>query len=155
MKAIPWILSVAMLSGCSALRNRARLADEITLLKLEDEWGEALIHDDAAAMDRFLAPDFTFIEPDGTTKDRAAYLADRGKNPFDTSSFVNDELRVRWYGDSAVVSGHATVQEDIEGKHYAFQLRWQELWVKRKGQWKVVCSQGTPVNPSWQSPFAQ
>jgi ketosteroid isomerase-like protein len=140
-------------TGCAVRHSNARLADEARLLQLEDDWVEALVKDDAATLDRIVAPEFTFIEPDGTRKDRAAYLADRGKNTNDTDTFTNDELKVRLYGRFAVVSGHAHITESIEGKPHVYELRWQEIWRKTRGQWQVLCSQGTPVNPRWNAPF--
>ena len=140
-------------SGCISMTDKARQADEIEILRLEDQWVEALVHDDAKTLDRIIASDFTFIEPDGRMMDRSAYLDDRGNNANDTSSFTNDELKVRFYGKFAVVSGHAHIRESIDGKPYAYELRWQELWRKRHGRWQVLCGQGTPVNSKWIGPF--
>jgi hypothetical protein len=53
------------------------LSDEKQILKLEDDWVRALKTKDRQIMDAIVAPNFTFIEPDGTVKNRDEYLADR------------------------------------------------------------------------------
>ena len=53
------------------------LSDEKQILKLEDDWARALKTKDRQILDSLVATNFTFIEPDGTVKDRDEYLADR------------------------------------------------------------------------------
>jgi hypothetical protein len=42
------------------------LSDEKQILKLEDDWVQALVSHDRDVLDQIVAPSFTFIEPDGT-----------------------------------------------------------------------------------------
>ena len=85
------------------------LSDEKQILKLEDDWVQALVTHDRDVLDRIVAPGFTFIEPDGPVKNRAEYLADRSSNEAETESFQNDQLKVKVFGNSASASGLATI----------------------------------------------
>ena len=129
------------------------LSNEKQMLKLEDDWVRALVTHDRDVSDKIVAPGFTFIEPDGTVKNRAEYLADRSGNEAETESFQNDQLKVEVFGNSALASGLATIIERRDGKRYRFSLRWKELWRKESGRWQVLVSQATPVNPNWDAPF--
>jgi ketosteroid isomerase-like protein len=130
------------------------LPDEKQILKLEDDWVRALVTHDRDVLDRIVAPGFTFIEPDGTVKNRAEYLADRSSNEAETESFKNNQLKVEVFGNSALASGLATIVERRDGKRYRFSLRWKELWRQESGRRQVLASQATPVNPNWDAPFA-
>jgi hypothetical protein len=129
------------------------LSDEKQILRLEDEWVRGLATRDRKLIDKILARDFTFIEPDGTIKNRDEYLADRSSDSVETEAFENVDLKVHVLGNFAVASGLAKITERRQGKHYRFRLRWKEMWMKDKGNWQVLTSQATPVNPNWDTGF--
>jgi hypothetical protein len=112
-----------------------------------------LIKENRKELDRILAPEFSFIEPDGSVLDREAYLADRSHNLSDTDSFEIEEVKIRVYGQSALVSGISKISERRLGRKLRYELRWKELWLKQSGKWVVVAGQATPVNPKWEDPF--
>jgi ketosteroid isomerase-like protein len=128
-------------------------SDEKQILRLEDDWARGLETRDRKLLDRILARDFTFIEPDGTIKDRDEYLADRSSDIAHTDSFRNTDLKVSVFGKCALASGVAKITERREGKHYRFRLRWKEMWLKDERGWRVFASQATPVNPNWDTGF--
>lgn len=129
--------------------------DAKSILALEDAWGRALQEKDRPTLDRIVAPDFTFIEPDGSVRDRESYLENRSTDPVEIASFVGSELSVRVFGDTALVTGVSTIDETRGGKRYRFSLRWKELWRKNPVGWQVVAGQATPVNPAWDAPFGE
>ena len=129
------------------------LWDEKQILKLEDDWARALKTKDRQIMDAIVARNFTFIEPDGTVKDRDEYLANRSSDIADTESFELADLKVSVFENCALASGLSKITERRQGKRYRFSLRWKELWLKENGKWQVVASQATPVNPAWDAGF--
>ena len=130
-----------------------RLSDEEQILKLEDDWVRALEKQDREGLNKILAREFTFIEPDGSLINRDDYLADRSSNASDTESFEIADVKVRVFGDSALVTGISKITERRQGNRYRFSLRWKELWVREAGKWKVLAGQATPVNAKWDAPF--
>ena len=129
------------------------LSDEKQILKLEDDWVRALKTKDRQILDAIVAPNFTFIEPDGTVKDRDEYLADRSSDIAAIDSFELADLKVSVFKNCALASGLSKITERRQGKRYRFSLRWKELWLKDNGSWQVVASQATPVNPAWDAGF--
>ena len=146
------LIFIAMMAVSA--NSQEPVSDEKQILKLEDDWVRAMVTRDRSVLDKIIGPGFTFIEPDGTIKDRKAYLADRTSENVHTEAFKNTELKVRILGNFAIASGLATMTEQRrDGKRYRFSLRWKEMWMKQNGQWQVVASQATPVNPSWDAGF--
>ena len=129
------------------------LSDEKQILKLEDDWARALKTKDKGLLDAIVAPNFTFIEPDGTVKNRDEYIGDRSSDIADIESFELTDLEVSVLGNCALTSGLSKITERRQGKRYRFGLRWKELWLKDNGTWRVVASQATPVNPAWDAGF--
>jgi len=149
------LLGLTVCVSALACAAEPPLNDERQILALEEAWVSALETENRAALERIVAPDFTFIDPDGALLDRAAYLADRANNPAEIHSFEASEMLVRVFGDTALVAGLSTIDESLAGKRYKYQLRWKEMWVKRAGSWQVLAGQATPVNAAWNTPFAQ
>ena len=129
------------------------LSDEKQILKLEDDWARALKTKDRQILDALVASNFTFIEPDGTVKDRDEYLADRSSDIAAIDSFELADLKVSVFKNCALASGLSKITERRQGKRYRFSLRWKEMWLKDNGSWQVVASQATPVNPAWDAEF--
>ena len=59
-------------------------------------------------------------------------------------------LKIRTYGDTALVNTEATVKLTINGKPFSGDFRAIFVWVKLKGSWKEVAFQTTPVAPASQ-----
>jgi ketosteroid isomerase-like protein len=125
---------------------------EQDLAQLEAEFYEAYTNGEAAKIDRLLAADYTHNDIRGGFKTRAAYmmyintLADRIKaGAIKIDSSATDDLRVRVYGDTAVVTGRWTARGRRGGKDDAEQLRFLNVWVKQQGHWQTVAGQVTMV----------
>jgi ketosteroid isomerase-like protein len=115
------------------------------LMKLERDGIEAMKRNDISFMENLEAPDFLFIDPGGMVHTRDEDLAIARSGDLKIESMNIDEMKVRVYGDTAVVTGQSTVKgmfktQDISGKY-----RWTDVFVKRNGKWQLVNAQLTPV----------
>jgi ketosteroid isomerase-like protein len=121
---------------------------------LEDELARAVVHPDRALYDRLLADDFTHTSHSGVFKTKAEWMAEdkfsdkEAPRPGRTSyeAFDVDDLAVRVYGDTAVVTGRSTPKgTDAKGQPIRGRYRFQRVWVKRHGRWQAVAFQGTRI----------
>jgi ketosteroid isomerase-like protein len=121
---------------------------------LEAQLARAVLHPDRALYERVLADDFTHTSHSGVFKTRAEWLAEDkfggktdprpGRTTYD--AFDVDDLAVRVYGDTAVVTGHSTPRgRDAKGEPIRGQYRFLRVWVKRQGRWQAVAFQGTRI----------
>ena len=61
-------------------------------------------------------------------------------------SCVDSDVKVRLYGDTAVVTGLGTRSGTRSGVAFKDRkVRWTDTFVKRDGRWQCVASQGTIV----------
>jgi len=139
MKRIAFAVCVVVLVfgvGILAQTQTANVEQELT--KLEKEWTQCWVKPDFALIDRILADDYTWTESSGTviTKaDEITYLKDT-KNLVD--SFTLDKIKVRVYGDAAVVNSLWTYKYTEEGKPRTVQDQCTDTWVKIAGRWQCV-----------------
>ena len=105
---------------------------------LESQWRTALIQNDVATVSRLLADDYLGINPNGTLETKADAIALRRSGVVKISSIEPDDIKVRVYGDTAVVTSKVAVEghdadQDISG-HYHYT----RVYSHRSGEWKIV-----------------
>lgn len=122
-----------------------RLSVEQELIKLENEWAEAWVKSDVAFHDRIMADDYMWTSPWGwvTTKADDLALVKSGEDVI--TSWVLADMKVRVYGDAAVVAGRCAVKETYKGKDVSDQYRFTDTWVKRAGQWQCVAGHSSVI----------
>jgi len=124
--------------------NADRSADEQELTKIENDWGESYIKRDPSFAERITTDDFIFVGSDGNIVEKSNYVRGiKGNTVF--KQFKIDDLKIRIYGDTAIVIGRATItatagQSDVRGR-YAFT----DVFVKESGEWKAVSGHVTPI----------
>jgi ketosteroid isomerase-like protein len=117
------------------------------LIQIERDWCSALVKKDAAVLGRILADDYAGVGSRGVVSDKAGDLADlKGGNSF--TSCIDDSVKVRLYGDTAVVMGHGRRAGTYKGAAFKDrEITYTDVFVRRNGQWQCVASQGTAVAP--------
>jgi len=76
-------------------------------MQLEHDWCTASVKKDAATLGRFLADDNTHVGSRGTMLTKAEFLADLKDKTSSVDSCVDNNVKVRVYGDAAVVTSLA------------------------------------------------
>ena len=107
-------------------------ADE--LKQLENDWMTAGKTKDAAKLGEILADSWVGLGWDGKTSDKAKALADL-KAP--GSSLDNVEIgpmKVRFFGNTAVVTGSDTEKSTAEGKDTSGKYIWTDVFVQDRRQ---------------------
>ncbi|MCG3160273.1 MAG: hypothetical protein JMDDDDMK_01342 [Acidobacteria bacterium] len=113
------------------------------LLRLEKEFTQAIVKNDAPAIGRFVADDWVIIDPDGGVIDRTRFLDVIKSGALTHSMMESEDLRVRIYGDTATVTGLTTAKGKFMGQEFTTQERSTDVFVKRNGRWQCVLTQLT------------
>ena len=118
---------------------------EREILSLEEARNQAVLHGDATALDRMTSDDYTFITLRGELRTKSDILKGFASGSFHYDSRQISDLKVRVYGDTAVVTGQS-VQKGMEnGKDYSGDYRFTRVYVKEKGRWLTVALQTTLI----------
>ena len=146
MKRIAIAVCVACLVFGVALLAQTQIQSvEQELIKLENEWADAWIKSDVAFFDRIMADDYTWTSPWGEVLTKAHNLALVKSGEDVITSWVLAEMKVRVYGDAAVVTGRDTIKETYKGEDISSQNRWTHTWVKRSGRWQCVAGHSSEI----------
>ncbi len=110
-----------------------------TLQATERAWLNAEKNHDAAAFEKIVANDWIAISPDGKSQTKAERAAEI-KAAHTTSATMGD-MKVRVFGDTAVVTGTDDEITLEDGKKSSDHYVWTDVFVKRNGWWLAVASQ--------------
>jgi ketosteroid isomerase-like protein len=148
--AVAALASLAVLAAvpsASLAVDPKRTADEKALVQLETEWSAAILAADLATLERILADDFVQVGAFGIAE-KTQVIADLRSGKYKVTSMSPPrDMKVRFFGDVAVVTGAGEEKSTFQGKDTSGTWVWTDVWVKRKGKWQAVASQATPVSP--------
>ena len=120
---------------------------EQELIKLENDWLQAFFENDGAFADRFLAEDYIGTDEHGDVKDKAQKIAEITGGAHLSTSGALDSIKVRVYGDAAVVTGRHIMKGLFQGKEYRSPYLWTDILIKRGGRWQCVASHVSKAIP--------
>jgi ketosteroid isomerase-like protein len=126
----------------TALAVSAQQADprESKLMVLERMWNEAQVHRDAAALDQLVSSRFVNTEWDGEITDKRGFLSDIRDPQFKPTLANIRDVKMNFFGDTAVITGIYHVQGTYQGKPYDHVGRFTDTWVLDLGKWQCVAS---------------
>ena len=114
-------------------------ADEVEQLRrLDKELSVATWTGDALWFEQNLDDDYVLITSKGTMYTKADVVSELATPGMKMDPFDAFELQVRVYGDSAVVNGRRLQHFTVGRARYANDLRYTDVYVKRKGRWLLV-----------------
>ena len=117
--------------------------DEI--IALENRRIEAMVKQDAQALDEILADDLSYTHSTARVETKAEFISSVTSGRTKYRSMEQDDVKVRRYGDTAVVTGHANVHVDANGREIKFQIRFIDVYAKRDDVWRMVAWQSTKL----------
>jgi ketosteroid isomerase-like protein len=113
------------------------------LVKLENDFARAVANNDGDALDEILADDWIVVDSDGSMIDKARFLGVIKSGVLSHESMESTDLRVRLYGNTAVVTGLTTTKGKFMGQNFTSCERATDVLVKQTDRWQCVFTQLT------------
>ena len=131
---------VSMLAQQSKAEKEIRaIIDELTAANLKG--GPEVV----PIFDKYLADDFVRIPPSGAIYTKADMLDGWKTGKIKVQSAELSDLKIRVYGNTAVVTAISTAKSNVLGEAMSGQSRYTRVLVKRGGTWKCVLYQNTTI----------
>jgi ketosteroid isomerase-like protein len=122
----------------SSIAQSLTSADSRELERLEKVWNEAHERGDVATLDGLWADDLEVAVPKMPvmTKSQVLNFARSGRMKF--LRYTTSDLRVRVYGDAAVVTGRVERTRVLNGQEMADDWRFTKTYIRQNQKWRVV-----------------
>ena len=113
MKCLYIVALISVLAGQQSGAQTVTAEQEV--LKVENDWNQALVRRDMASLPRFYADEYLYTDPDGLVWDRTQDLANlTSGSAARLSTYKLDDTKVRIVGDVAIVTGRNTINGVFE-----------------------------------------
>jgi ketosteroid isomerase-like protein len=137
------LLSLALVSvgsGQMVQKLEQAIQDERELKRLEDQWLGSYLRGDKATFDRIVAESFTGTDESAIVRSKAQERELIQAPPASVkTSLTNEDVQVRIYGDTAIVTGRIVVKTQFSGQaEINFQTRFTDTFLRRQERWQVV-----------------
>jgi len=138
MTKVTFLATVIALGAAQGVAFSQEAKEAAALQQLETVWNQAHVHGDADALDRLWGNDLEVAVPRMSvmTKAQALGFARSGKMHF--QKYETSDLRIRVFGDAAVVTGRLQRTRTLNGQVKEDDWRFTKVYVRRAGQWQVV-----------------
>ena len=113
--------------------------DEI--IALENRRFEAMTKADVQALEEILADDLVYTHTTARLDTKASFIEAVKSGRLNYKSFEREDVKVRQFGDTAVVTGQAKIHVGDN----KFEARFLDVYAKRNGAWQMVAWQSTRV----------
>ena len=141
------LLSVVMVAISSCGTSPASTEDvEQAVTQLENERVPALLGSDTAFIERVYADDYVVTGANGVVRTRTQVIADMKSGAQTFESMTNDNVKVRVYGDTAIVTGRTRQKGQYKGQPSLSPTMFTRVYVRRDGQWQLVANSSS-VHP--------
>jgi|SRR5262245_16415317 len=118
------------------------------ILKVEREFAQAIVRNDAEAVSRFLADDWIIVDPDGGIIDKTRFLGVIKSGALTHETMDSEDFRVRIYGDTAIVTALTATKGKFMGQEFTSRERATDVFIKEQGRWLCVASHLTRFTKS-------
>ena len=128
---------------------RGQTADERSLAERDPAWNALRQSGDADALAALMDDRFVLTHSDGKVQYKQDYLDELRTRKRVNQGIVNEDVMVRTYGDTGVVTGTSVQSAVSNGQSWSGRFRFTRTWVRRDGRWILVSShssRGKPMN---------
>lgn len=133
------LLAVLLLAGTV----HADTIDDV--VRLDREISVATWTGDTVWFQENLADDYVLITPDGETRTKRDVIRGLVRPGLKMEPYESTEVHVRVYGDAAIVTGRMQQTYSIGRTRYKNDLRYTDVYVKRKGRWYLASAHTSAV----------
>ena len=141
-----WTVDLRQQNSPSAQPTIAGSRDQGTIreiLDLERQSKDAAVHRDPEFSQRTLADDYVAITPLGQVITKGDTVAARKSGQLRYDSIEINDVVVRVYGNTAIVTARANVKGTDLGEEFNGAYRFTRVWVRRNGRWLAASYQAT------------
>jgi len=141
------LVAIYLLASPTALGQGGSAEQQIAALS--DQMIQAQLKADTSYFEKHYADDAMIVHGNGKLFTKAEEIADLKSGSLTYELNEVRERKIHVHGDTAVVAFLISYKGTVSGKPFSGDLRRTVVWVKQKGNWKIVAYQVTRLG--WQA----
>src|SRR5262245_66113829 len=126
-----------------AQEKKASNSVEQAVLKLEQQWEDALLKSDVPALERIYDDSLIYTHSSGAVDNKSVYVGNIKSGATKYESMKRDDIKVSVFDDTALVTCHWEVHVLNRGDKIDTNARYIHVYVKKKDGRKMVAHQAT------------
>lgn len=138
---------ILVLALPASLHGSTPTEDEAAVLQVTRDACKAFVDADVRRLKETLTEDFTLTDADGTVTTRADEIRSVETGAVRYEVFENYDMKVRLYGDSAVVTGKTRVKGTAGTSAFAADFQFTDSMVRRGSRWWFASSHISRLAP--------
>jgi ketosteroid isomerase-like protein len=115
-------------------------------MKVDEEFNEAVRTKDRVTLERLLADDVSWVAR-GDRLNKAQLIADVVSENLHFKSLAHDNVVVKIFGTTAVITGHSTSILEYKGKSFSAPRLFTSVYMNLNGRWQMVAHQVSDLDP--------
>ncbi len=145
----PITLYIALTVTCISFafgEDQRETTNEQEVRQMIQKYRSALLQRDIPMLEKIWADDYVFVNASGEVLTKAQRLSNLKSGATSLDSINEEEnITVRVYQNSAVVTSRVTLKGQYSGKQISGQYRSTLVWVKGPAGWQLVSNQLTAL----------
>ena len=137
--------SLATVSAVPARGQGSTASVEDQIKKMEKDRAAAVVKADVATLEKLTSDDYILINANGQLSDKTTTMNNIKTGNIKLTTNEVSDLKVRVYGNTAVVTGKSDAKGTIGGRELKGPVMFTRVYVKKDGKWQSVAFQQTPI----------
>ena len=108
------------------------------VMAVATEWDRSMTENDADAIGRYMADDWTIIGSDGSVGDKATFLELVRSGVLTHDVMTSEDMHIRIYGDTAVTVSRGVSGGTYRGQPFREVERVTCVFVRQERRWRCV-----------------
>lgn len=133
------LLFIFQLSVFSQTKKQ-RLLENIELRRFE-----AMTKTDIGFLQNVLSDDLTYTHSNGLFETKTVHLDNIRSGNLIYKTMQPESMKIQVYGKTAVITGFVNVTGLLKDKEFNLRLRYTDVYVRKKGKWKLVAWQSLKI----------
>jgi hypothetical protein len=145
-----FLVFLLAIAATSLVAQSIEKTPEKEVLRVENQRIQAVLRRDTAALEQLLADELVYTHSTGRVDSKAQFIHSIESGDLNYLAMKHSNFDARVYGDVAVLTGRSAVK--VKSPHTGNQtadldLRFLNVYAKRRGQWQQVAWQSTRIAP--------
>jgi ketosteroid isomerase-like protein len=115
------------------------------VIRMEQALEAALVNGDTPRLEHLLSDDVTHVNPFGNFRGKLPWVAAIKAGQLKFDSCKKEDVRVRIYGETAVVTAINIWKFRGVGSDPSGRYRLIHVWLRREGRWQLIAHQATRI----------